>query len=172
MEYGTRFFGKVDHVPGLFYVATHFQFVGAFPLFPIQSYLVEDGSVEETAETAWWETDQRFSEGFRGLPIPLSRSSVVAGYIRTPLSWIGIFVSALGVLPFLFRNAAGLVSPVPLLSIGCSLILVALLHRLFCSRASVDRAIELARIAKIPGEVVGKAMGFATGSTADGDPGR
>ncbi len=40
VAFGTRFYGKVDHVPGLFHVATRFFHIQFFPLIPTGSYLV------------------------------------------------------------------------------------------------------------------------------------
>ena len=37
--FGQRFYGKVDQVPGLFYVATHFAYLNYVPLFPTATYL-------------------------------------------------------------------------------------------------------------------------------------
>jgi hypothetical protein len=42
--FGTRNYGKVDHVPGLFYVATSFFHINFIPLIPVTTYIVVDGS--------------------------------------------------------------------------------------------------------------------------------
>jgi hypothetical protein len=69
--YGESNYGKVSHVPGLFYVKTRFAHLYGMPLIPTSSYLVVDGSEKDN--------------GFRGVPIPMDWRSVLAGYIRTLL---------------------------------------------------------------------------------------
>jgi hypothetical protein len=45
--YGTRLYGKVDHAPGLFYVATTFFYINFVPLVPTGSFLVIDDGTEK-----------------------------------------------------------------------------------------------------------------------------
>jgi hypothetical protein len=51
---GTRLFGKVDHLPGRFYVATRFAHVNFIPLFPTGSWLVQDGSLSSGITRSSW----------------------------------------------------------------------------------------------------------------------
>jgi hypothetical protein len=45
--FGTRIYGKMDHVPGLFYIGTSFVHINFVPLIPLGSYLIiDDGSGE------------------------------------------------------------------------------------------------------------------------------
>jgi hypothetical protein len=62
--FGTRLYGKVDHVPGLFYIATTFGHVNFLPLMPLQSYLVLDDGQE------------------RAIPLPTSWKSVLVAWFR------------------------------------------------------------------------------------------
>jgi hypothetical protein len=58
--YGSRLFGKVDVVPGMFHVQTKFGHFNYIPLIPMQSYVVLSHS----------------GKTFRGVPVPLSAKSV------------------------------------------------------------------------------------------------
>jgi hypothetical protein len=74
---GTRWYGRVDSVPGLFYVATRFHHLQFLPTFPLGSYLVFDDGTEQT-----------------GLFLGTNRKSVVMAYVRT-LIVAAAFVSGL-----------------------------------------------------------------------------
>lgn len=99
--WGTRLYGKVDHVPGLFYVATHFAYVQFIPLFPTTSYLIIDGT--------------EGSQGFQGVKVPMNGKSVLFGYLRAflTLASIGLIVAggvtvAKDALPAVVMIVAGL----------------------------------------------------------------
>lgn len=64
--FGTRLYGKVDEVPGLFHVSTQFFHIDFLPLIPTGSYAVfsEEGS------------------GWRGANIGLSGKSVLVAWVR------------------------------------------------------------------------------------------
>ncbi|HKI30973.1 MAG TPA: hypothetical protein VKA46_03850 [Gemmataceae bacterium] len=64
---GTNYFGVVDRVPGLYYVATRFFHVGYMPIMPLESYLI----------FTW-----PGQTGRRGRRIPLSPKSVLVGWVR------------------------------------------------------------------------------------------
>jgi hypothetical protein len=64
--FGSRLYGKVDHVKGLFHVATKFGHLDYFPLFPMGSWVVTEQS----------------GNGWRGVPIPVSIKSVFMGWLR------------------------------------------------------------------------------------------
>lgn len=66
--HGTRFYGKVDRVPGLCYVRTRFYHVQFVPLIPLESFVLVEGTNEE-----------------RGQKIPLSIKSVLTAWVRTAL---------------------------------------------------------------------------------------
>jgi hypothetical protein len=51
--FGTKTYGKVDHLPGLFYVSTTFFHVNFVPLFPTGSYLIIDDGKERGMKIGW-----------------------------------------------------------------------------------------------------------------------
>ena len=71
LVFGTQFYGKVDRVPGLFYVVTRFGHLWFIPLFPVESYLILDLPGET---------------GKRGKGIPMSGKSVLHGWLRSRAS--------------------------------------------------------------------------------------
>ncbi len=162
--YGTRPSGEVDHVPGLFYVSTTFYFVGWFPLVPLRSHVVQDGSESTEKLTGWWEAEQRYTHHFEGVDIPLSWRSVAAGYLRAWCVGAGAFFAAFGLLGLLDPRAATHFPTLACLVKGGALLLAALAHDRLCRRPTVDRAIELARVVGLPREEVARAMGLAVGS--------
>jgi hypothetical protein len=71
---GTRNYGKVDHVPGVFYVATQFFHINFVPVLPLTTYVVLDGSEGFLGLGA-----------FRGKKIRMSLKSVLTAYSRATL---------------------------------------------------------------------------------------
>jgi hypothetical protein len=126
--YGTRFFGRVDTVPGHFQVATKFAHVYLVPLIPVESWLVlaEDGN------------------SVRGMKIPLSARSVFTAYLRTALflltvgSVIALFCALDGHNPYVIGRDA-------LLAVGAFAGLCVTMRSNFFNRASYRRAVELCR---------------------------
>ena len=78
---GTRRFGKVDHLPGLFYVVTSFHHLWFFPVMPVESYIIVAGT-----------------GGRRGLPIALSPKSVLVAWLRGALYVMTFFTTGGAVL--------------------------------------------------------------------------
>src|SRR5207249_2327385 len=78
--FGTQTYGKVDQVPGLFYVATAFFHVQFVPLVPSQSYLMIDDGAK------------------RGIPIHMSGKSVGLAYLRVFLLLVGIIFPICGII--------------------------------------------------------------------------
>ena len=72
---GKTIFGNIEHVKGKYYVATQFYHLMFFPLIPLQSFLVFEGT-----ET---------SIGFQGLKIPLNTKSILIAYFRSFIVVIG-----------------------------------------------------------------------------------
>jgi hypothetical protein len=68
---GTSLYGRVDQVRGLFYAATSFFHIAYFPLLPLRTYLIMDGTQE--------------GDAFRGSPIQLSWKSIFFAYLRLGL---------------------------------------------------------------------------------------
>jgi hypothetical protein len=135
--FGTQFYGKVDHVPGLFYVSTRFAHLNYVPLAPTGSYLILDGSES--------------GDNYRGVSIGLSAKSVVMGYLRAAmflggLVLAGFSIAEIGHNPTVgFALIAGAVLLIPLFILS---------YRL--TRPGPERALGLAQQAGIPPEVVAK----------------
>jgi len=75
--YGSRLYGKVDVVPGLFHVETKFGHLWYFPLIPVETYLVISKS----------------GDGFNGIRIPFSFKSVCYAWLRAGTLIAGIIAS-------------------------------------------------------------------------------
>jgi hypothetical protein len=133
--YGTRLYGKVDRVPGLFYVATHFAYVNFVPLFPTASYVIIDGT--------------EGSRGFKGVKIPMNGKSVLIGYLRAALTIASIGLIVFGAIELSKNVVDGAVA----LGVGltCGLLLP-VSYKL--TRPSPQRALRLAAEAGIEPEVV------------------
>jgi hypothetical protein len=70
--HGTRLYGKVDQVPGLFFIATSFFYLQFIPLFPLGSFLVLEGTTKEGG-------------GFSGRKLGWSGKSIFFAYFRLAL---------------------------------------------------------------------------------------
>jgi hypothetical protein len=64
--YGSKLYGKVDVVPGLFHVETKFGHLWYIPLIPVESYVVFGKS----------------GENFNGIKIPMSFKSICYAWLR------------------------------------------------------------------------------------------
>jgi hypothetical protein len=133
---GTRLYGKVDQVPGLFYLATEFVHVQFVPIGPTRSYLILEGAD-------------------RGARIGLSGKSILFAYIRAFLVIVGGSVLAIGIIGGIHclgdkaMRAEGLGMVLALFAVGgVCLLLFFLSYRL--SRPSPLRAYRLAIAAKLP----------------------
>jgi hypothetical protein len=135
--WGTRLYGKVDHVPGLFYVATHFAYVQFIPLFPTSSYLILDGT--------------EGSQGFQGVKIPMNGKSVLVGYLRAALLVLGLVLIGLGIAEMSRDKLVG--AALIVAGLACGLFFL-LSYKL--TRPGPQRAVRLAREAGIAPEVVAK----------------
>jgi hypothetical protein len=141
---GDNYYGKVDHVPGLFYVKTRFLHVWWFPFVPRESYLFFD-------EKPGW-------GGLRGVKIPLRWKSVCTAWIRA-CSLFGCFwlLLAGGILLTRDRVEAPLVAAATL----CGLALICavanwLTHQ--WTRADPERAIALGELLGMKADEVEKRI--------------
>ena|SRR5579871_1834917 len=138
---GEKLFGRVDRVPGHFYVATPFLFFCELPIFPGRSYLVLEGTqVDPTV----------FRKGsFAGYSIYWSFKSILMAWFRAllaVLSIAGVITAALLYLAY-FRdthnprdlNIALAGTAVIVVSLGAYLI------TRWLERASPRRVVALAR---------------------------
>jgi hypothetical protein len=144
--HGTRLYGKVDQVPGLFFIATSFFYLQFIPLFPLGSFLVLEGTTKENG-------------GFSGRKLGWSGKSIFFAYLRLALFLGGCFVAVVALIDaieMLERNGA-----IDWGSIGgmlaTSLVLFATFGMSYrFTHARPTRALELARHVGIPPETVAK----------------
>ncbi len=134
LDEAPKLYGRVDRVPGQFYIATEFSQILLFPVSPRQSFLVSDGS-ERNGQ-------------FLGTPVPLCARSVVVGYTTTLLLFAN-FIAWFAVLCCLSiymreEQLLGLAIAVPM-ALGVFLLLLRV-ERGF--KASPQRAKELAQLAQ------------------------
>jgi len=134
--FGTRNFGKVDHVPGLFYLSTQFFHVNFVPLVPTGTHLVIDGS--ETGD------------GFRGVKIGMSGKSIFFTYLRAACVVGSILAFIFGFIDVANGQTS---TGVALIAAGIvATVLMILSYKL--ARPSPERALRLAQEAGIAPEVV------------------
>ncbi|MCL6502089.1 MAG: hypothetical protein K6T86_05340 [Pirellulales bacterium] len=154
--YGTKLYGKVDRVPGLFYVRTRFFHLQFIPLIPLASYVLVEGSNDE-----------------RGMKISLSLKSVFTAWARTGLILIGAgyaVATAVQAARWLGR-AGGSISP--LLENAAWLAGACLVYWITVrfSRPSYRRAIELGGCLGLEPAVVERFLygrdGFAEAAQGD-----
>lgn len=88
--WGQQLYGKVERVKGEVYVATQFFHLWYFPLIPLKSFIVFEGT--ETPE------------GFQGKEIPIHMKSVFFSYLRGTLTTIAIFMGVFAGLAFLIES--------------------------------------------------------------------
>jgi len=134
MVFGTRLFGKVDAVPGLFHVATKFAHINFVPLIPLEGWLVfgEEGN------------------GWRGVTIPMSMKSVGVAWLRFLLAVGGLVGCLFGFIGMSSHDNGSAVSLVlGLLSFGA---FIGTYFWKWISQADAERALELATLAGIPEE--------------------
>jgi uncharacterized membrane protein (GlpM family) len=136
--FGTRNYGKVDHVPGLFYLSTQFFYLQFVPLVPTGTHLIIDGSEQ--------------GNGFRGIKLGLSGKSVFFAYLRALCMVGGIAAIIVG---FISVAQHEMLPGIVLIASGIAgIALFILSYKL--SKPSPHRALRLAQEAGIAPEVVAK----------------
>jgi hypothetical protein len=98
---GLSFFGKVDHVPGLFHVATRFGHLFFIPIVPAGSFLVIQGSGTQRQTESVLGTTTRASTSVQ--PLPFSWKSLLFAWLRLAL----LLVLVLAVSIFLLALPSG-----------------------------------------------------------------
>lgn len=88
--YGTRFVGKLDHVPGKGYVVTQVFHFCNFPLVPLAGFVVRAGTEVQTLVSGL--------TAFRGHRIPIRWPSFAWGLARAAL-WVLALLATLMLLP-------------------------------------------------------------------------
>ncbi len=150
--WGSRQYGKVDEVPGLFHVATRFGHLWYIPLLPMKSYAVfgEDG------------------DSFRGLELPLSMKSVLVGWARAALI-VGTIV--LGIFALLAFGESALAGGLCLVgaAVAAGLTFASYRWTPICL-ASYERAMEIAERAGLePRGMLALNMMYGRVSEAEAD---
>ena len=129
--FGTRFYGKVDHLPGLCYIVTRFVHIWFVPLIPTETYLVLEGTES--------------GGNFRGVPISMSLKSVVNAWLRAGcvLGIIGGIIASFVSLIRLSEGRADFMDVIGSLGVFVAAIgLMALSYKVF-GKVSPQRAEEL-----------------------------
>ena len=134
---GHQMYGKVDQVPGLFYVGTNFIHLHFIPLIPTRTYLVMNDQQE------------------RRVSLRMSGKSVLFGYVRAGFL-LGCFFSAGTALVGALEAWNGKSNwPAVMGLAGLAVLFILLLVGSYrVSRAGALRALKLAGQAGIPPEVV------------------
>ena len=134
--WGSRLYGKVDVVPGLFHVATKFGHLWYIPLIPMGSCVVlsQDGS------------------GWRGVPISLSLKSVLMAWARIGLFIMALIASMTVVMIAGDRRPQGLGGAIVFAVVMWTLF--GLTWHKFITRASFNRATQLAQEIGITGQAM------------------
>jgi hypothetical protein len=83
--FGQKFYGKVDHVPGLFFVATLFWYVQLIPLVPLGSYLILDEKIKDDKD-------------YRSFYVGHSLKSILLGWARVGLLSVAVVCSIMAVV--------------------------------------------------------------------------
>ncbi len=135
--FGSQFYGKVDHVPGLFYVSTRFAHLNYVPLAPTGSFLILDGT----------ESDGNF----RGVPVGLSAKSVIMGYLRAAMFLGCLALAGFGIAKVSHDSTLG-----GAMIVGAILIIPLFFLSYRLTRPGPARALLLAQRAGIEPEVVAK----------------
>jgi hypothetical protein len=135
MFVGDHFYGKVDHVPGMFFVRTRFLHYLWIPVVPRESWLMRDGGSSV------------------GVRIPLRWKSVWLAWVRTFLVAMVVTFTAVGVAfarmePEAGKMHLGIIALIPW---GIALVLAAIFVISYrFSRAGLHRAIQLGELLSIP----------------------
>jgi hypothetical protein len=142
--FGTRLFGKVDTVPGVFHVATKCFHINFVPLIPVQTYVVisQDG------------------RQFRGVPVSLSFKSFGMAWLRL----IAGLISIVGAILIPLASTGNphdkemLVPGIGMVVVG--VVLLGLSYKFKpITHASYDRACSLAKKAGFTDEVIAQIHG-------------
>ncbi|HLW64817.1 MAG TPA: hypothetical protein VKS79_05810 [Gemmataceae bacterium] len=132
--FGTRTYGKVDHLPGLFYVSTSFIHINFVPLCPTESYLVIDDGKQ------------------RGMKIGMSGKSIFFAWARALAFAGGIGLACLGV----FELAEHHTVPAAVLIATGILGILFFFFSYKLTRPGPRRALRIARQAGIAPEVLAR----------------
>jgi hypothetical protein len=144
--WGQRNCGKVDKVPGLFYVVTQFFHLYYIPLIPLKSYVVLQGSED--------------GNGFKGVQTPMSFKSILLAWLRAALVLAvlgGVIAGIVMTVEHMESKGEDLTKVIaPWVLVVVSVVLYWLTYKI--SLASRDRALHLAEQLGLPPELVEKFL--------------
>lgn len=150
MIIGDDYYGKVDSVPGLFFVKTRFLHCNWFPLVPRESYLFLDS--------------KNNLSGYCGVKIPFSWKSIGIAWSRAFLVIaIAMSLFAGGIVLF-FGTVEENVHRGIFFGASWSIALILILIMRFtykCELANLKRAVELGQYLGITSEVVESCFGLS-----------
>lgn len=143
---GESLYGKVDQVPGLFYVATRFFYINYIPLVPLGSFVVMEGA----------------EEGEPGRKIGISLKSIVFAWLRMAL-FVGILSlwAFGGIKAFDVRAGQKPDNGWPLYFVASTGLAFLLWVSYRMTRAKPLRALVMARASGVPPEIVAKYFVFS-----------
>jgi hypothetical protein len=128
--FGTRLLGKVDKVPGSFYVATKFFHINFIPLIPIESWIVT------------WRTGFGLRGKWGGVRIPLDGKSILVAWLRCLLMSGALAGGCLAMIdfcqPVVRDGAAGVVLAIA--AAVCLGLVIGSYHAPYIGVASAERA--------------------------------
>ena len=123
--YGSKLYGKVDVVPGLFHVETKFGHLYYIPLIPVGSFLVLNKN----------------NGGFNGVPIPMSAKSILYAWGRT-LTFVGGLIASIIAIAAAQKGTSEWVTPAIVGASALGSFLILAFHK-GSTRASYQRACQL-----------------------------
>jgi hypothetical protein len=141
--FGQGKYGKVDHVPNLFYVVTEFFHLYYVPLLPLRSYLVLDGSRPGAPTTT--------------ARISLSLKSMLVGWLRAAFVLAvvgGVIGGVIALVEYLSAGHGGRLETVliPWVIAVAGVVLYWLSRR--ATRAGLERALALGDQVGLPAEYI------------------
>ncbi|HET9618323.1 MAG TPA: hypothetical protein VFP74_14240 [Pseudolabrys sp.] len=139
--FGTTFFGKIQSVPGLFYVATKCFHIFFLPLIPLGTYFVFEGSARHDSKGG----KDRISTLVK--PMPFDIKTVLMAWLRVALI-LAIVGAGTRMVAFGFSIATIIVLVLAAASLHLSYVL---------SRADVEKAMELGQIGRFPNAIVARS---------------
>jgi hypothetical protein len=143
LVFGDDYWGKVDWVPGLFYIKTRFLHIWWFPLVPRQSILFLDENPPPKSP--------------RGVAVPLRWKSVGLTWLHMFLLLIMVicFVGSFGLFSIESKNAP--IHPFFMVAVAWSLVFLSGFSYWWSCRwmsPTREKALELGKLLGIPAETV------------------
>jgi hypothetical protein len=142
--FGIRLYGRINRVPGAFFVATEFFHVMLIPLIPLRTWLVIEPMTKSGLADHEWQ----------GSKLPISLASVLLGWTRGWLGALGAFSLAAALATLGGPHSPDDARAVVLLNLGCWVSFFAL--PLLFGNATFERARRLLEQAQLPDTIAQK----------------